>query len=403
MPTFTYKARNRTGEQVNGTLMAETAAAAARLLDERALLPVQVDEVPSQQRSVFTGRARRISPSKIGILYEQLADLLRAGVPMLRALDVLGKQASSPALVRVLREVRDDVAGGDALADAMERHPQAFSSLHASMVRAGEKGGFVEDVLGRLSDFVARQDALRNKFIGAMIYPAVLFFGAIGAVTFIMAFVVPKIRQVLMDQGELPWPTLVVFGVSDAMQNYYGLIIGVALVLIVAVVGFFQSAAGKLALARLQLRAFVVGPVFTMISVCRFCRIFGTLLGNGIPILQALKIAKDSTGNVILAETIDAAAENVRAGESLAAPLGASKLFPPAIIDMIAVAEESNTLEKVLVEIANTQEERTARQIDLTVRLLEPLMLMFMGGMIAFIAIALLVPILRMATSGFKN
>jgi general secretion pathway protein F len=143
-----------------------------------------------------------------------------------------------------------------------------------------------------------------------------------------------------------------------------------------------------------------LGKIYTMVAICRFCRVLGTMLTNGIPILQALKISKDSTGNAILAEHIDAAAESVRAGESLAGPLGASRVFPPAIVDMIAVAEESNSLDKVLVEIANTQEERTARQIDFTMRMLEPLLLMFMGAMIAFIAIALLVPILRMATSG---
>jgi general secretion pathway protein F/type IV pilus assembly protein PilC len=402
MPTFAYKARNRSGEPVNGTVMADSTAAVARILDERALLPVQVDEVQTQQRSLLTGRARKVGASKVGVTYEQLADLLRAGVPMLRALDVLGKQAASPALVRVLREVRDDVAGGDALADAMEKHPHAFPGLHASMVRAGEKGGFVEDVLARLSEFVSRQDALRNKFIGALIYPLVLLLGTIGAVTFIMTFVVPKIRQVLSGQ-DLPLPTIIVFAVSDALQHHWMVVIGVIVTLIVMIAGYFKSAHGKLMLARLQLRIIGLGKIYTMIAVCRFCRIFGTLLGNGIPMLQALKIAKDSTGNVILIDAIDAAAENVRQGESLAGPLASSKLFPPAIVDMIAVAEESNTLEKVLVEVANTQEERTARQIDFTMRLLEPLMLVFMGTMIAFIAIALLVPILRMAASGFKG
>ena len=171
----------------------------------------------------------------------------------------------------------------------------------------------------------------------------------------------------------------------------------------IAVVGYFQSEIGKLTLARLQLHAPGFGKIYTMVSLCRFCRVFGTLLANGIPILQSLKIAKDSTGNRILAEAVEKAAESVRRGEALAAPLAASKVFPPMIVDMISVAEESNTLDKVLVEIANTQEERTARHIDFVVRLLEPLMLMFMGALIGFIAIALLLPILLMASSGFKS
>lgn len=402
MPTFAYKARNAAGEQVRGTLLAESAMAAARLLDERALLPIEVEEQQAEQRSLFTGKARRVSMSKVGLMYEQLADLLRAGVPILRALEVLSQQSTSPALSRVLREVRDDVSGGEALADAMRKHPYAFPELHASMVRAGEKGGFLEDVLARLSEFVARQDALKNKFIGALIYPSVLLFGAIGAVSFIMAYVVPKIRTVLEGQT-LPLPTRVVFGLSDMLRDHGLWLLGGLVVLVIAVVGYFRSAVGQAHWSRLQLRLIGLGKIYTMMAVCRFCRVFGTMLANGIPILQSLKISKDSTGNTVLAECIDEAAESVRGGESLARPLAASKVFPPAIVDMIAVAEESNSLDKVLVEIANTQEERTARQIDFTMRLLEPLLLMFMGSMIAFIAVAMLVPILRMATSGLRS
>lgn len=401
MPTFVYKARNAQGEQIRGTLSAESALAATRMLDERALLPIEVEEQRPQERSLLTGKTRRVSLSKVGQMYEQLADLLRAGVPILRALEVLSQQASSVALGRVMREVREDVSGGDALADAMRKHPYAFPELHAAMVRAGEKGGFLEDVLTRLSEFVARQDALRNKFIGALIYPSVLLFGAIGAVTFIMAFVVPRIRAVLEGQS-LPLPTQVVFAISDGLRLHGVWIVGGILIAVIGVMAYFRSAMGQAHWSRVQLRLPGFGKIYTLVAICRFCRVLGTMLTNGIPILQSLKISKDSTGNTVLADAIDEAAESVRAGESLARPLSQSGVFPPAIVDMIAVAEESNTLDKVLVEIANTQEERTARQIDFTMRMLEPLLLMLMGVMIAFIAVAMLVPILRMATSGLR-
>jgi general secretion pathway protein F len=401
MPTFSYKARNAEGDQVKGTLVADTAAAAARVLDERTLLPVEVSEIKATGRSLLTGGARRVSPTKVGILYEQLSDLLGAGVPVLRALQVLGQQASVPALARVLKEVHDDVAGGMTLADAMDRHPQAFSPLHVSMIRAGEKGGFLEEVLARVSDFVRRQDELRNKFLGAMIYPCVLLLGGLGAVTLLMIVVVPRIRE-LLEAQDLPWPTRVVFGLSDMLAQRYPEIIGLVLVVLVIVVGFFRSAAGQGLWSQLQLRSVGFGKIYTMVALCRFCRIFGTLLANGIPIISALRISKDSTGNRILAEAIDRAADSVTAGEPLVTPLAKSKVFPPAMMDMIAVAEESNTLEKVLVGIADTQEARTARQIDLFVRLLEPFMLLVMGMLVMFIAAALLLPILRMATSGFQ-
>lgn len=402
MPTFAYRARNANGEAVTGTLVADTPLAAARILDERSLLPVEVSEVQERERSLLTGRARRVSPSKVGVLYEQLADLLRAGVPVLRALNVLSRQAASPALARILREVHDDVAGGDTLADAMEKHPQAFTNLHVSMVRAGEKGGFLEDVLQRLSDFVARQDELRNKFIGSMIYPCVLLGGGITAVSLLMVLVVPRIRE-LLEAQQLPFATRVVFGVSDMLSRHYLSLAGGLAATVGLAVWFLRTEPGRKLWSQLQLRAWGVGRIYTMVSLCRFCRVFGTMLANGIPIIQALRISKDSTGNEILAAVIDKAADNVAAGEPLAEPLAKSGVFPPTMLDMIAVAEESNTLEKVLIEIADTQETRTARQIDLFVRLLEPLMLLIMGVMVMFIAVGLLLPILRMATSGFQH
>lgn len=401
MPTYAYRARSQTGQEVSGTIVAETSAAAARLLDDRALLPVAVDEV-KQNTSMLGGGPRRISSSKVGQIYEQLADLLNAGVPVLRSLDVLSKQASHGELSRVLREVHDDVAGGDTLAEAMKRHPHAFLPLHVSMIEAGEKGGFLEDVLTRVSEFVVRQDELRNKFIGSLIYPCILATAGAGAVVFLMLFVVPRMRS-LLERQELPVVTKIVFSISDTLQAQWLPILGVVLLVVIALSAFFQSDSGRVTWAMLQLKSPGVGRIYTMVALCRFCRIFGTLLANGIPILHALQIAKDSTGNVLLSEVVEKAADNVSAGEPLAQPLGRSKLFPPAMIDMIAVAEESNTLEKVLIEIANTQEARTGRQIELFVRILEPLMLMLMGAVVMLIAIALLVPILQMATSGFKG
>lgn len=400
MPTFAYKARNSTGEHVTGTLVADTSAAAARMLDERTLLPVDIAEVKAADRSWLTGGHRRISPAKVGVLYEQLSDLLGAGVPVLRALKVLSKQAASPALARVLRETHDDVAGGATLADAMDKHHYAFSPLHVSMIRAGEKGGFLEEVLTRVSEFVRRQDELRSKFIGSMIYPCVLMAAGLGAIILLMVVVVPKIRE-LLEAQDLPLPTKIVFGVSDVLSANYLQIGGVLLVVIVCVTGFFQSQYGKRLWSQLQLRTIGFGKIYTMVALCRFCRIFGTLLANGIPIIHALRISKDSSGNQILAEAIEGAADSVTSGESLSGPLEKSGVFPPALMDMITVAEESNTLEKVLIGIADTQEARTARQIDLFVRMLEPMMLLFMGLAVMFIAVALLLPIMRMATSGF--
>jgi len=401
VPTFAYKAVGQDGQAVNGSLTAENYQVALRMLEERSLFPVNVREGTLAGKSL-TGRAKRVKQRHLITFYSQLADLLRAGVPMLRALDVLGRQGFSPVLTEVIRDVREEVAGGAALADAMEKHPNAFSGLHASMVRAGERGGFLEDVLLRLANFAERQDELRNKLVGSMIYPSLLLFAGLAIVIFLLTFVVPRLRGQLREEN-YNLLTYAVFGCTDFLVGYYPYLIVLVIVAAVAIPAALRTARGQDIRGRLQLKSPVFGKVYTMMAVCRFCRILGTMLHNGVPILQALKISKDSAGNPILANEIDKAAESVRKGDTLAKPLGECGLLPADILDMIAVAEESNNLENVLVQIADTNEARTARQIDLAVRLLEPLLLMAMAAMVLCIALALLLPILTMSSTALKG
>ena len=397
MPTFSYKAVGQDGQSVIGSLTAENYQVALRLLEEQALFPVNVREGAIAAKSII-GRSKRVKLRHLITFYSQLADLLRAGVPMLRALDVLGRQGFSPVLTEIVRDVREQVAGGAALADAMEQHPNAFSELHASMVRAGERGGFLEEGLARLAGFAERQDELRNKVVGSMIYPCMLLGAGILVVIFLMAFVVPKLREHLREEN-YNFLTVIVFAGCDALLLYYPYLIVGALLLIFGTASLLRTQRGQLLKGRVQLKAPVFGKIYTMMAVCRFCRILGTMLLNGVPILQSLKISKDSAGNPILADEVEKAAESVRKGDTLARPLGDSGLFPPDILDMIAVAEESNNLENVLIQIADTNEARTGRQIDLGVRLLEPLLLMAMAVMVLCIALALLLPILTMSSS----
>lgn len=399
MATFTYKAKTSGGQTITGVLTAESHQAALRTLDEKALFPILVSEGGQAAKTVLPGRRKKLKLRVLTNFYSQLADLLRAGVPVLRALDVLGRQNTNPLLSEVLKEIHADVSGGETLGDSMAKHPNAFNNLAVAMVRAGEHGGFLEDVLTRIATFTEKQDELKNKLIGSMIYPCVLMSAGVIVVTFLMAFVVPKIRG-LLDRVEKPMLTTIVFAISDFVNQNGLYLLGALVVAIVFIVPFFKSERGQDVIDQVKLRAPVLGPIIKMVAICRFCRILGTMLNNGVPILAALKISKDSAGNKLLAEQIDRAADNVQKGETLAIPLGQSGLFPPDIVDMIAVAEESNNLEAVLVQIADSNEARTARQIDLGVRLLEPMMLLFMALFVVVIAIALLVPILRMSAAG---
>jgi general secretion pathway protein F len=408
MPTFTYQARTVDGKTVNGVLTAENQQAALRSLDERALFPIRVDEGGQASKALLPGRRRKLGLRVVATFYSQFSDLLRAGVPVLRSLDVLARQKSHPLLSEIVNEVREDVAGGESLADSMAKHPNAFSDLHIAMVRAGERGGFLEDVLSRVAVFTERQDELRNKLIGSLIYPCILLTAGVSVVIFLMSFVVPKIRPILERGGKLPITTSALFTICDVFYDPKSGSIGPGVWLVAGlVVGalmaipYARTENGRRVFDRLKLRAPLVGRVITMVAICRFCRILGTMLQNGVPLLQSLRVSRESAGNVVLAEEIEKATDSVTKGETVAGPLSASGLFPLDIIDMIAVAEESNTLDTVLIQVANTNEERTARQIDLGVRLVEPLLLLCMAVMVLFIALALLVPILTSSSRGF--
>ncbi len=394
MPSYTYKAVKSSGQQISGVLTAENYGVALRQLEEQSLFPVTVTEgVAASGLGIW--RRRGIKTAHLTTFYSQLADLLRAGVPMLRSLDVLSRQGSQGGLSIILKELREAVAGGMSLGDAMAKHPHVFSPLQSSMVRAGEQGAFLEDVLHRIAIFSEKQDELRNKVLGAMIYPMILVFVGTIVVTFLMVIVVPKLGEHLRPEN-FNVMTHAVFGVSNLLEHHYIAIILILAVIVTVVPTWVRTRTGRRAFERFKLRAPIFGKIMTMVAICRFCRILGTMLHNGVPILQALRIAKDSAGSDILAEVIEEAADSVKKGAALSTPLGECGLFPPTVVDMIAVAEESNNLETVLVQIADTNEARTARAIDLGVRVLEPILLVFMAGVVFCIAIALLLPILTM-------
>ena len=396
MPSFSYRAVGATGEQVSGVLTAENYQVALRMLEEQSLYPIKVDEGAAGDGT--GARRRRVKGAQLTTFYSQLADLLKAGVPMLRSLDVLSKQASSGSMSLVIKELRESVAGGMALGEAMAKQPHAFPALQSSMVNAGEQGGFLEDVLSRIAIFSEKQDELRNKVLGAMIYPCILVIVGTGVVLMLLLVVVPKLRDHLREES-FNILTHMVFGLCDFLQHSYMTVIVVAFGLAFALSTWSKTKSGHRSIEAFKLKAPIMGKILTMVAICRFCRILGTMLHNGVPILQSLKISKDSAGNEILSEVIEKAGESVKKGEALSAPLGKSGLFPPSVVDMIAVAEEGNNLETVLVQIADTNEARTGRMIDLGVRVIEPVLLVMMAGAVFVVAIALLLPILTLGAS----
>lgn len=397
MSEFEYTARDVSGKPLQGVIEATSAQDALAQLSSRQLFPLTIEMAEtskSQQKQV----ARRVPARHLANFYSQLADLLKSGVPLLRSLELLEGQTRQPALKAVLGEVRASVADGSRLYDSMRVHPKAFSELVCSMIRAGEEGGFLEDVLKRIATITDHQENMKSSVIGALIYPMFLVVVGTIVVSVLIVFFVPKFAgtfERMEERGELPWATTALMGISDAVRNHwhYGLIA-------LAAIGFglwqwLQTPGGQAAYSRFQIRSPGLGRVVRSLAIARFCRVLGTLMQNGVPLLQSLRIAKDAAGNKVLAEAIDTATDNITAGKSLAKPLAASGEFPVEVVEMIAVAEEANNLENVLIGISDNLETRSDRELQMVVRLLEPVLLLLMAVVVLFVFIALLVPILQ--------
>lgn len=396
MPKFQYTARNLSGGKVSGNVEAEGEIAAARLLENRELFPIDVWS-PEAGGSATSFR-RRISSRDLGVMYGQLSDLLASGVPLLRSLKSLVKSTVNKRLAVVLREIHNEVADGQSLHESMAGHQDIFPTLHTVMVQAGERASFLDDVLESLSVFLERLDELQGKVLGALVYPSMLVLLGGSVMIGALVFFVPKFEPMLAGIDK-PMPTEIVFLLSEIVRRYW-LIIAAG---IGGLIAFFwsvlQSQAGKQAMERWRLKIPVAGNALRMVAITRFCRILGTMLANGVPILQALAISRDATGSALLAKNIDEAIENVRAGEPLTEPLKAGGMFPEQVIAMISVAEESNQMQKVLLQIADSVERRTNQQVDQAVRLIEPAILCLVAAGIGFLALGLLLPIFTMASS----
>ena len=398
MPDFAYVARDSRGQRLTGTLTANSQREAIAQLDARSLFPVEL----AQTKNVGDTRNKRVSGQVMATVYSQLASLLRSGVPLMRSLTVMSAQARKPALKAVLEEIKARVEEGEPLPASMARFPRVFSDMAVNMVRAGTEGGFLEDALERVATFTEQQEEMKGRAMGALAYP--IFLGVVGTsvVTVLIVFFVPNFETLfasLREKGQLPWATDALLTLSGFLQAYW-------YVPVVAVVGlgfglsyFLRTPDGKQFFDWFKIKVPMFGSIFLNLAVARFCRVLGTLLANGVPILKSLDISSSAAGNRILAQSIKKASENITAGEKLATPLASSGHFPSQVVEMIAVAEESNTLDKVMVQIADGLERTTFRRLDIMVKLLEPLMLLLMAGIVFFIVLALMVPLLNMSNT----
>jgi general secretion pathway protein F len=392
MAVFAYQARDATGRRVDGRQEGASRAAIVSELQSRGLSPISVRE------SVVSGRRRRkqLSNRRLAAAYGQLSDLLKAGVPLLRSLALVGRGKSDLRLAAAVNGIAERVSEGERLADSM-RAIGGFPEIHIAMVQAGERGGFLEEVLAELSVFLEHQSERRATVIGNLIYPAILLLVGFGVVVAALVFFVPKFQD-FFDGMDLPIATRLLLGMSDFITGWWPLMLAM---LVAAVVGWIMvrdRPGVRRRVAIWQLKVPIMGELTRTMSVARFTRMLGTLLANGIPLLASMRISREAAGNPLLAEAIDAAVEAVGGGESLAKPLEQSGLFGEEVVEMISVGENANNLAVVLVGIARNAERKTDRLLDTMLKLMEPAMLLLLAGAVMFIFMALVVPMMSLSS-----
>lgn len=400
MPDFAYVARDPQGQKVTGVLSAGSEREVLSMLSNKSLFPIQIATEKAKGSSPLS--RKRASAQVMANTYNQLAALLRSGVPLLRSINVIRQQTSHLGLKEILDDVYRRVEDGTPLAEAMGRYPRIFSDMAINMVRAGSEGGFLEDALDRVAQFTEQQQDLKSRTAGALAYP--IFLAVVGSLVVggLVIFFVPRFGGMfdgLRQRNELPAFTDWLLWISTTLRSYGLVIVGLAACLGLYLRQQLKTDAGRRMRDLCKLRMPLLGVVFSNLAVARFCRVLGTLLHNGVPILKSLEISREATGNRVLSEAVAKASENISSGQSLAKPLASCKDFPPSVVEMIAVAQESNTLDRVLVDIADGLERRTSRQLDLAVRLLEPIMLLILAAVVLFVVIALLLPVLKMSST----
>lgn len=397
MPDFAYDALTTAGQHTRGVIEAGSRKDAVQRLRQRELRPVSVTATEAPGGRFDLATIAPVKKEQIADFCVQLSDLLNNGVPMLEALSILGEVSVHPRLKSAAGRIHDAVAEGANLDQAMAAEPGIFTELTLSMVRAGQEGAFLEEALQRTAIFLRKQDEMRSKIVGALTYPLIL--GIVGTLitALMIVFMVPKFQPFfdrLEQSGQgLPLVTVLLLGISDLLMSFGWLlpllVIGVVLLLRRAL----RTDAGRLRWDTWRLKIPIIGEIFHDAAVSRACRVLGTLLRNGVPLLKSLRISSESTGNRVLQDVMVRSAANVTTGDTLAKPLAASGLIPPQIMAMIRIAEESNTLDDVLVKIADRIDQRIERRLEVMVRMIEPLMLVLIGGMVMFVIVGVLLPV----------
>lgn len=409
MPVYAYKGLNEKGRNVGGIVDADTPKNARQKLRRSGIFPTELVETRDQSTSAAASAGARLggfnlnlaglfergmTPQDLALITRQLATLVGAGLPLVECLAALTEQVDNPRHKKVLSQVRELVVEGGTLADAMKQHPAVFNDLYVNMVRAGEASGALDIVLVRLAEYTERAAALRGKVRSALTYPVFMGLASMGILFFLLSYVVPKVTRIFEERdAKLPTMTIVLLAISGFLSTYWWVILAVILLAVIAVRASTRTPAGRLRFDALTLRIPYFGKVLKKVALARFARTLSTLLLGGIPLLQALDIVKHVVSNMVLSNAIEDGRNSIREGHSVADPLKKSGLFPPLLVHMIAVGEKSGELEQMLSRAADAYDGEVEASVSALSSIMEPVLVIFMGGVVLFIVMAILLPI----------
>ena len=400
MSRFEYSAISEAGQRTTGALKARSRREAVEQLVSRGVHPVVLEEAGRTDvglRGVRLRFSRRVPVTTLAVFTRQLSSLLRAGLTVVDALSILREQSTHKRLIRVIEEVEDVVSQqGTSLAEALDDHPHVFSAVYRGLVRAGEQGGNLSEVLAGLARHLSQSARLRRQVAGAFVYPVFLLLLGIAAIFVLMAFVIPRFQQLFVSFGEdLPWPTAVLMVVSDFTAHWWWAVLLGAATVVLTAVGALRKPALRKRVDGLLLRLPVLGPMFLKLEISRISRTLGALLNNGVWILDALRITADTVHNAALKGTFPAMITGVSQGEALASVAARAKVYPPLMVNLVRTGEETGELPEMLSELSDIYEEEAETAVTAAVKLLEPMLIVVMGGVIAAIVAAVMLPVFQ--------
>ncbi len=397
MQAYTYKARDNTGRYLSGTLNGESPEAVLERLREMKYFVISIEKKARAFQNIELNLFKSIKIRDLAVFYRQFATMVGAGLTLVSCLEILSKQTENKLLAAKIDDIKKNVESGSTLADAFNKHPETFTKLYTNMIKAGELGGVLDDILVRMATLMEKEYELRQKIKSAMTYPIFIFGAAFVMGVFVLLFILPQFVQVFAQfGGELPFLTKILVVITVVFNRYWYVVFAVLGLLAFGFIAYNRTKQGHRNIDRIKLKIPIFGNLFLKTSINRFTRTLGTLIRSGVPIIQSLRVSAESIGNDILAEAVMGAAERIKEGQSISTPLEESGVFPPMVTQMIMVGEESGELETMLLNVSQFYDQEVERAVEQLTSVIEPILMVVVAGVVGVMVIAMYLPIFSM-------